>query len=209
MQYLSILLCLSFSLRGFLLSPKKKAAADAAACNNPLFSFHAHAQPHSLLFQGMISSYTLVSCMDRNRNQDNCSYEGNDVGYVPWQVESDLRVADVGNTYYGVECQWNHRHPDECLLLVDDHPDHDGAQCEQCHCLVGPCKVSPQNCESVCIELSPDQDEQCQCVNRNSQCKTLAVGILVDVECVRNHQTQRTQCCISGCDRQDNNTNQM
>ena len=119
-----------------------------------------------------------------------------------------MRVGNVGHADEGVEAAGDHGHPGKLALAVLEHPCSDAQEGEQRQGLVGPCEVAPQDHEAVAVGLGEHQDGDDQNEDRHSQLDTLAVGGLVDVHGLRQAQTQRTQCRITGGDGQNDNADQ-
>ena len=97
------------------------------------------------------------------------------------------------------------RHP--CIFASAGlkHPYRDRKECEQGQALVGPCEVSPQDVESVCIALCKYKDHSNKNKNNCRKPKSLLCRLLINMKPVRNRQTKSTKRRISRCDRQHDN----
>ena len=135
-------------------------------------------------------------------------HHADDVGGGPGDVEADVRIGDVGGADEGVERARNQRHPRKLALAVFKHPHRDAQEGEQRQGLVGPCEVTPQNVEAVLVELGEHDDAGSQNKHRDGQTHTLAVGGLVQVEGLRQGQTQSAQSGIAGGDGQNDDADQ-
>lgn len=119
-----------------------------------------------------------------------------------------MRVGDVGDADEGVEAAGDHGHPRPLALAVLEHPRGDAQEGEQGQRLVGPCEVAPQDHEAVVVDLGEHQDGDDQREDGQRQLDALAVGGLVDVQRLRQAQTQGAQRRIAGGDGQHDDADQ-
>ena len=119
-----------------------------------------------------------------------------------------MGVGDVGHADEGVEAAGDHGDPSPLALAVLEHPRGDAQEGEQGQRLVGPCEVTPQDHEAVVVDLGEHEDGDDQREDGHSQLDALAVGGLVDVQRLRQAQTQGAQCRITGGDGQHDNADQ-
>ena len=99
-------------------------------------------------------------------------------------------VGDVGDADEGVEAAGDHGHPSPLALAVLEHPRGDAQEGKQGQRLVRPCEVTPQDHEAVAVGLGEHQNGDDQNEDGQSQLDALAVGGLVDVQRLRQAQTQ-------------------
>ena len=136
------------------------------------------------------------------------AHHTDDVGQRPGDVEADVGVGDVGHADESVEAAGDHGDPSPLTLAVLEHPRGDAQEGEQGQRLVGPCEVTPQDHEAGVVDLGEHEDGDDQCEVGHSQPDALAVGGLVDVQRLRQAQTQGAQCRITGGDGQHDNADQ-
>mgnify|MGYP000068391594 CR=1 FL=1 len=151
---------------------------------------------------------TLLTVPADDGNIHHSSSNADAVGHRPGHVEADLSVHDVGDGDEGIPSTGDQRHPNPLGLAVLEHPDGNGQEGEQGQGLVGPCEVTPQDSEALCIELCEHQDHSHQSEDHGGQTDTLALGALIDVEGLRDLQTQAAQSGIAGGDGQYDDTHQ-
>ena len=141
-------------------------------------------------------------------NVSRSTHHADDVGGRPGDVEADVCVGDVGDADEGVEAAGDHGHPSPLALAVLEHPRGDAQEGKQGQRLVRPCEVTPQDHEAVAVGLGEHQNGDDQNEDGQSQLDALAVGGLVDVQRLRQAQTQGAQRRITGGDGQDDNADQ-
>ena len=157
---------------------------------------------------GQQLSSTLLAVHAAAHHIGDGAHHADDVGGRPGNVEADVGVGDVGDADEGVEAAGDHGDPSPLALAVLEHPRGDAQEGEQGQRLVGPCEVAPQDHEAVVVDLGEYEDGDDQREDRHSQLDALAVGGLVDVQRLRQAQTQSAQRRITGGDGQHNNAEQ-